>query len=360
MEPRISRRNLLRAAAVVPAASVPSDAPLPIYRRRPPGRSDSTRSTVAVIPGNDRYTNITQALLEIEGDIHSAMDGKRSILIKPNIVDPTCALGITHPDAIRAILDFFVPRFKGSIVIGESSAFDTWTGYNTLGYPALVQSYSPHQIQLVDFNQEGNYVVQQLLDHDSHVAPTRLAARLFDPTAFVISVAMLKTHNVVVATMTVKNMVVGSALHQPPGASTSWNDKRNFHVGVRGQNYDMFLNAQKQRPFWGLGIIDGYDGMEGDGPTGGTAVASRIALASTDLIALDRVGLEAMGIDPATVGYLTFCGEAGVGQYDLSQIDMRPVAIAPYAKTYQLHSDHSQEVLWMTAAPTTSDNPILG
>ena len=325
-----------------------------------PSRSDATRSTVAVIPGSDRYTNITQALLEIEGDIHAGLWNKRSVLIKPNIVDPTCALGITHPDALRAVLDFFVPRFKGPIVIGEASAMDTRTGYDTLGYPALIQQYAPHPIQLVDFSQEGDYTLMHVLDFNRHIQPVRLAARLFDPTAFIVSVAMLKTHNVVVATMTVKNMVMGAPLHQPPGSSTSWSDKRNFHVGVRGSNYDMFLNAQKQRPFWGLGIIDGFAGMEGDGPTGGTAVNSQIALASTDLIALDRVGLEAMGIDPATVGYLTYCGQAGLGQYDLTQIDMRPVSVASYKRTYQLHSDHDQELMWMGAASDCGDDPLLG
>jgi len=49
-----------------------------------------------------------------------------------------------------------------------------------------------------------------------HVIPIRLGARFVDPDAFVISAAILKTHNFVVATMAVKNIVVAAALSPPP------------------------------------------------------------------------------------------------------------------------------------------------
>ena len=155
-------------------------------------------------------------------------------------------------------------------------------------------------------------------------------------------------------------MVMGAPLHQPRSASEAWNDKRKFHSGVRGSNFDMFLNAQKQRPFWGLGVIDGFTGMEGDGPTEGTAVASHVALASTDLIALDRVGLDVMGIDPTTIGYLNYCWQAGLGQYDMNRIDVRPRAIGAYPYAYKLHSDYDQELLWMGTALECGSNPVLG
>ena len=44
-----------------------------------------------------------------------------------------------------------------------------------------------------------------------HLIPIRLGARFVDPDAFVISSAVMKTHNMVVATMSIKNMVLGAA-----------------------------------------------------------------------------------------------------------------------------------------------------
>jgi uncharacterized protein (DUF362 family) len=316
------------------------------------------RSVVSLVPGATRYDNVLTALTEVEDQILPALAGKQSILIKPNLVEPTPALAITHPEALRAVLDFFVKRFRGPIVIGEGSALDTWTGYNNQGYPQLIRDYASRDIRLVCFHEEGLYKVLQISDSNTHVIPVRLAARLFDPSAFIVSLAMLKTHNVVVATMTVKNMVMGSPLHQPRSETQSWSDKQKFHEGVRVSNFDMFLNAQLQRPYWNLGVIDGYQGMEGDGPTAGTAVDSHVALASTDLIALDRVGLDVMGIDPAEVGYLNYCGQAGLGQYDINQIEVRPGLLSAYPHAYKLHDTIATQLMWMGPALECGSNPV--
>ncbi|MDR3719193.1 MAG: DUF362 domain-containing protein [Bryobacteraceae bacterium] len=355
----ISRRNLLLAGTASAVALGQQRGHSRGVATNPSIEPYAARSTVSLISGDKRYDNVLAALTAIEDQIVPVLASKTSVLIKPNIVDPSYPLAITHPDALRAVLDFVVARFRGPIVIGEGSAMDTWTGFDTLGYPQLIGSYSSRDIRLVDFHEEGLYQVLQVADADTHITPVRLAARLFDPSAFIISLAMLKTHNVVIATMTVKNMVMGAPLHQPRSATEAWSDKRKFHSGVRDSNFDMFLNAQKQRPFWNLGVIDGFEGMEGDGPTAGTAVPSHVALASTDLIALDRVGLDVMGIDPTTIGYLNYCWQAGLGQYDLSLIDVRPNAIGPFPYAYKLHSDIAQELLWMGPFEC-GDNPPLG
>ena len=198
----------------------------------------------------------------------------------------------------------------------------------------------------MDLNREGKYETAYLIDYDLHVTPVRLAARLFDPDAYIISSAMLKTHNTVVATMSVKNMVLGSPLHSVPG-EPRWSDKRKFHVGIRQIQLNMLATAQKLQPNWGLAVIDGFEGMEGNGPGGGTAVASHIAIASTDFVAADRVGLAAMGINPDWVGYLTFCGQVGVGQFDLAKIEIAGASVASVEKKYKLHDDIEQELQWM-------------
>jgi uncharacterized protein (DUF362 family) len=143
-----------------------------------------------------------------------------------------------------------------------------------------------------------------------------------------------------------------------PGESSRWNDKRKYHGGVRQTHYNMFLTAMKLRPFWGATVIDGWEGMEGRGPASGTAVPSRLALASTDYIAADRVGLELMGIDPRFVGYLNYCHQNGLGQYDLARIDVEGPALASLARKYQLHPDMERELEWM--GPLNAVPPKLG
>ena len=120
----------------------------------------------------------------------------------------------------------------------------------------------------------------------------------------------------------------------------------------------MLLTAQKMRPFWGATVIDGHEGMEGNGPSSGTPVPSRIAIASTDYVAADRVGVEAMGINPEYLAYLKWCGMSGLGQYDLSMIDIRGEKIAEVRKEYRLHRDIERQLQWM--GPLTEIPPKLG
>jgi len=210
----------------------------------------------------------------------------------------------------------------------------------------------------VDLNEEGKYEVLPVLDGDLHVAPVRLAARLLDPDAFVLCAALLKTHNVVVATLSVKNITLGAPLRSGPKQARRFNDKRLYHGGVRQTHYDILLTAQKMQPFWGATVIDGFEGMEGNGPASGTPVPSRLAIASTDYIAADRVGLEAMGINPAWVGYLNYCGQCGLGQYDLVRIVLRGARLEAVRRNYQLHRDMERQLLWM--GPMTEVPPKLG
>jgi len=254
-------------------------------------------------------------------------------------------------------VDYLAPRFRGPIVIAESAAGDTLEGYESFHYARLQGEFRDRKISLIDLNREGKYDTAALIDFDLHVTPVRLAARLLDPEAFVICSAILKTHNTVVATLSVKNLVLGAPLHYVPGEKP-WSDKRKYHIGVRQTHYNMLLTAQRLQPNWGATVIDGYEGMEGNGPNSGNPVPSRVAIASTDYIAADRVGLEVMGIDPSWVGYLVYCGQLGLGNYDLNKIQIHGAAFAAVRKKYRLHPDIDRELQWM--GPMEDLPPKLG
>ena len=304
------------------------------------------RSKVALVHGEDRRKNITQALLSIDKEIQAGLQRKKYVVIKPNNVSTVNQLASTHVDAINGILDYLEPRFRGPVVIAESSAGDTLEGFDNLRYPKLASERRSQKISLVDLNREAKYDTISLIDFDLHLTPARLAARLLDPDAYVICSTILKTHNAAVASLSVKNLTLGAPLHSVPG-ELRWSDKRKYHAGVRQMHYNILVTAQKMRSYWGTTVIDGFEGMEGNGPASGTPVPSRVAIASTDYIAADRVALETMGIDPNWVGYLLYCGQVGLGQYDLSKIEVVGSTIASVQKKYRLHTDIDRELRWM-------------
>lgn len=315
-----------------------------------------TRSTVSLVHGEDRRKNVYEALVAIDEQIKPRLKRKKYVIIKVNNVTTTNQLGASHADALRGMLDYLAPRFKGPVMIAESSAGTTMQGFDNFKYPTLTKEYK--KVSLLDFNEEAKYVLLPLLDYDLHVVPVRLAARLVDPDAFVFGAACMKTHNIAVITLSMKNMILGAPLHQAPKETTRWNDKRRYHVGIRQSMYNMFLTAQRLQPNWGATIIDGFEGMEGNGPGSGTPVSSRLAIASTDYVAADRVGAECMGVDPEWLGWLKYSGEVGLGQADLAKIDIRGASLASVQKKYRLHADIELMLKWR--GPMEEMPPILG
>jgi uncharacterized protein (DUF362 family) len=319
----------LRAQVAGPATPPLNFSPLP------------PRSTVAIVKGEQRRRNVCDALTAIDRQIRPAIAGKKYVIVKVNNVSTTNQLAATHADTISGILDYLQPRYKLPVTVAESSAGDTMEGFRNFKYDKIPG------ISLLDLNAEAKYNVIPLIDYDLHIQPVRLAARLMDPEAFIICAGILKTHNTVVATLSVKNMVLGAPLHFAPKETPHWNDKRKYHTGIRQTHYNMLLTAQRLRPFWGATVLDGFEGMEGNGPASGTPVASRIAIASTDYIAADRVGVECMGIDPSWPGYLNYCGQLGLGNYDPARIEVVGEKVGEVAKKYRMHQDIERELLWM-------------
>jgi hypothetical protein len=47
------------------------------------------------------------------------------------------------------------------------------------------------------------------------------------------------------------------------------------------------------------------------------------------------------------MGYLKFCSEFGIGQFDLAKIDVRGEKIEAVRQKYRLHADIDRELEWM-------------
>ncbi len=308
------------------------------------------RATVSLIQGENRRKNVYEALMAIDAQIQPLLKTKKRVVIKPNIVEPKVVLATTHADALAGIMDYIAPRFKGPIAIAEASAHDSLEGFDLNHYDRVVKEFQSRHVELIDLNREGKYEVFSIIDANIRPIPVRLAARLVDPEALIISSAILKTHNAVVATMTVKNMVIGTPLHSAPN-ETLWHDKHKYHAGPHQMNYNMAISAVRERPNWGVALIDGFEGMEGNGPSQGTPVPSRVALASTDFLAADRIGLECMGIPHHAVGYLQYAAQFGIGQFDIDKIDVLGPKPETVRRTYRLHDQVQQQLEWLHDMP---------
>ncbi len=376
----VSRRSFFASAGAIATAQglalraqeaqrkTPADsAAAPLDPRMGSGNADKLfrysqqRAKVSLVKGENRRKNIFDALVAIDDQIRPGLKTRKYVIIKPNCLDLARPAVSTSADTIHGILDYLAPRFKGPIVVAECAGTKAKAAASDFGWQKIFAEHKPLQATLEVPNEDENkYELLYGVDYDMHPVPIRLGARFCDPDAFLISAALMKTHNMVVATMSIKNVVLGAPLSAPPGENRPWtdSDKRKFHVGIRAGNFNMYLAMQKMVSNWGLGIVDGFEGMEGNGPVSGTPVPHRIALASTDFLAADRVGLECMGIDAGWPGYLNYSWQAGLGQYDLSKIDVIGEKIAGVQKKYRLHPDVDRMLQWR--GPMLDLPPNLG
>ncbi|MGA2724682.1 MAG: DUF362 domain-containing protein [Bryobacteraceae bacterium] len=318
------------------------------------------RPMASLIKGDNRRKNVFNALAGVDDQVRPGLNRKKYVLIKVNGLAPGRNIGSTNLDCVHGILDYLAPRFKGPVVITEGGEATYKEAFEEFGWNTVAPEHKPMDISFALLNANQRYELMTGIDYDLHLVPIRLYARLLDPDAFLISSSVMKTHNMVVATLTIKNVVVGAAVSPPPELKRPWtdSDKRKFHVGIRQSNYNLYLGAKRLMANWGVGIIDGYEGMEGNGPSSGTPVAHRIAVASTDFVAADRVGLECMGIDAGWPGYLNYCYQDGLGQWDLSKIEVVGAKIADVQRKYRLHADVDRMLEWR--GPMLDLPPNLG
>jgi uncharacterized protein (DUF362 family) len=304
--------------------------PLPVkdqlYRKpAPPAK-------VALVKGNDRHEIVYQALKNIEGEVLASIGGKK-ILIKPNFVSCDIPLCATHVDAIRAILDFLTPHYKQQIIIGESTAMNKRTpeGFKNYGYLALQKQYN---VKLVDLNENPSYEYRYVFGEGHKPLPVRIISAFLDPNTYIISAARMKTHDRVLVTLSLKNVLLGAPLND-----YQKNDKWCLHTGENIINnfchFNMFHLAQEIYP--DLAVIDGFEAMEGNGPTHGTPVDSRVALASLDPLAADTVATKIMGFDPNRILYIRAMNEAGMGQAELEKIEVIGTALEQCRYKFKPH-----------------------
>jgi len=287
-------------------------------------------SVVSLVQGDDRYKNIKKALDKIKEEIKKKIQGKQKILIKPNFVSTQRQLAATHKEAVRAILDFLKELTSQKIVIAEGAALgETDEGFRNFGFYEFQKEYN---VEFRDLNKD-DFVKVKL--YDKNLKPLEFkVARTVIESDFRISSALLKTHDSVIVTLTLKNIAVGALLN-----------KSDIHQGPKAINLNLAKLAEILHPH--LAVVDGLVGMEGEGPVHGDPVEMNLAIAGTDFLAVDALGAYLMGFNPFDVGYIYHCWKKKLGEADVSKIKIVGAEnIEKLRKKFKPHSTLKEQLKW--------------
>ncbi len=125
-----------------------------------------------------------------------------------------------------------------------------------------------------------------------------------------VSMPKLKTHHWVGATLSMKNL-----FGLLPGGVYGWPKNILHWAGINESIVD--LHAAFPNTF---AIVDGIDGMEGNGPIQGSPKHAGVLVAGRSLPAVDATCCRIMGIDPLKIDYLRMsAGADALAEHNIHQ-----------------------------------------
>ncbi len=256
-----------------------------------------TPQEIALVRSQEHQQGVHDALYLIKDDLQQVLSRISSLAIKVNLVvvktmkNPNgVELAVTPVDAVRSFIDFITPFYSGEIIIAEgTSRGNTKTGFQIYGFTGLAAA-NP-RVRLLDLRDDET--VDKKLTFPGGALTLPLSKTLME-TPLLVSIARPKTHDSVLVTAAIKNVLVGAI-------RGNWKrSKIHFH----GKYIHHILTEIAGYVYPDLAIIDGTNGMEGDGPVKGTKINSGWALASRDALGADSLAAYLMGFEPNEIGYL--------------------------------------------------------
>ena len=232
----------------------------------------------------------------------------KSVLIKPNVLraaKPEEAI-TTHPAVLNAVVEKIESMGAASIVVGDNPGL--------VGYGANEESFRKSGLLEAargHYQNIGND--SRKVDFNPEFMPSVGVSRIVLDADIVISLPKFKTHGLSVVTGAIKN-----SYGFLPGAQKA---KLHKAAGCAERFHEMLVDVFRLR-VPDLFLVDAVVGMEGNGPAGLDLRNIGLILASDNGVALDAVIAFMMGLEPGRLRFLQKAKEMGLGDYDLSTVDV--------------------------------------
>ena len=331
--PQISRRDFLLTGAAMAAGS------------RASGQGSAKPVVSVVRIRNDRVGRAVEEAIDLLGGIKEVTKGKRSVMLKPNLVAPDAKM-TTKPEVVRTIAQL-MQRAGKEVSIGEGSAaaerfnvigadtcrtrkreildpmqqyvFDR-LGYSDLAKALRVPLVNLHSGDMTDVAVPGAFVFPKVTIHRS-LAETELLC----------SVPMMKTHQLATVTLGMKNLigVYPGTVYQSVRGHVHDLTSEVDPTGTAAAIVDM-VRANKL----GLVVVDGSMAMEGNGPSVGPVFKMDVIVAGTNPLATDMVAAALMGFEPREVPTFAWANKAGMTPESLDEIEIRGEPLADIRRPF--------------------------
>jgi uncharacterized protein (DUF362 family) len=234
---------------------------------------------VALVRTRERATGVRRALDLL--DLHPA-SGKR-VFVKPNYNTSDPAPASTHPEVLRALVDWLWSDGAQAITFGDRSGMgDTRRVMERAGAFQLALDAGLETVVFDELGAEGWMPFQP---EGSHWRRGFALARPALEADAIVSACCLKTHRFGGHfTLSLKNSI-GLVAKAIPGEGYDYMDE--LHSSPDQRRMIAEVNTCYAPA---AAVIDGVEAFIRGGPEAGTRVEAEVVLASADRVALDAVG----------------------------------------------------------------------
>ncbi len=247
--------------------------------------------------------------LELIGGIEKLVKPGDTVLLKVNAIAgfPPGRAATTHPAVVGAMVEI-VKEAGGIPWVGDSSGAYGFTA-QSLRLSGIEKACEDFGGKLINFESTGTYHVKV---NGKILNALNIAKPVIDCDVLV-SMPKMKTHMLTKYTGAVKNFygVI------PGGGKAAIHRQAPTEESLSQAVVDIYSALKPE-----LAVMDGIVGMEGDGATNGTPIASGVILSSTDCVALDAVASEVMGFSNRDILTTSIAHERGLGVGELDKIEV--------------------------------------
>ncbi|MGD0027353.1 MAG: DUF362 domain-containing protein [Candidatus Bathyarchaeia archaeon] len=255
------------------------------------------KSQVAIVKGERGHEPVFRALDLI--DYEPALSSWDKVLIKVNFitVETWDSGATTDPIVVEAIIHK-LKNLPVEIYVVESDATMT-SADKAFEVTGMKEMCARNNVQCLNLRHVRDRVKIDIPKGET--LKSIKVPRIVTQSA-IISAAKLKTHMSTKVTLGMKNMF---------GLLP---DKFKGKYHARGISKVIVDINTVLKPM--LTVIDGFVGMEGRGPSGGTPVKMDLIIAGKDVVAADATASRIMGFEPMEIPHIRKAFEKGLGNVD--------------------------------------------
>jgi len=204
---------------------------------------------------------------------NSALHGKQTIFVKPNMSHPEYLPGVVTSPALISELVGLLRDGNSEVIVGESNGFNypCRGAFEKTGIEAAVKKAGGTVINL----SEDKVVKVKFQSRHSPVKELFLPKTVLDADA-VVDMALMKTHEFTMYSGAIKNL-----------------------FGCVPSNRRIYLHPYLSEVFYRVAI-------EGNGPTKGNPVKMNLMLTSNCALATDVIASKIMGLKTEEISYLNY------------------------------------------------------